>query len=55
MIGDRLGDDSLLEQPVEQQAPRTRRAAIESESELVEVVVELLGLYRTLVCTEKPA
>ena len=47
--------DGLLGQPEEQLAPRPRVAPIESESELVEVVVEVLAADPPLVSPENPA
>ena len=39
----------LLEQSEEKQATSLRTAAIESESELVEIVVEMVGIDGTMV------
>jgi hypothetical protein len=39
----------LLEQPIEQQAPRRRSSTIEPEDELIEVIVQLAGLDRTMM------
>ena len=48
-IGDRVGHDGLLKEPIEQQPPGARCAAVEPERELVQVRVELVWLYRSLV------
>ena len=45
----------LVQEPVEEQAAGARIASIEAEGELVEVVVELLGLHGALVGGEQPA
>ena len=42
----------LLEQSEEKQATSLRTAAIESESELVEIVVEMVGIDGTMVDAE---
>src|SRR6266545_2748080 len=51
----RLELDSLLEEPVEEQATVVGAAAVEAEGELVEVVVELLRPHRALMGAEQPA
>ena len=45
LVGDRLVLHRLLEQSEEKQATSLRTAAIESESELVEIVVEMGHRY----------
>ena len=45
----------LLEQSEEKQATSLRTAAIESESELVEIVVEMVGIDGTMVDAQPPA
>ena len=47
--------DRLLCQSVEQLAPRGGRAAVETERELVEVVVEMIVTDRALVGAEHPS
>src|ERR1039458_3159367 len=54
-VRDRVRDDGLLEQSVEQQAAPPRVASVEAECELVEVRIEVLGSDRTLVGAEHPA
>jgi hypothetical protein len=54
-VGDRVGEDRLLEQPVEEHPASPRAASVEPERELVEVRVEVLGPDRALVCPEQPA
>ena len=54
-VGDRLGEDRLVEQPVEEQAAAARAAAVEAEGELVEVGIEVLASDRTLVGAQQPA
>ena len=49
LVGDRLVLHRLLEQSEEKQATSLRTAAIESESELVEIVVEMVGIDGTMV------
>ena len=44
----------LLEQSEEKQATSLRTAAIESESELVEIVVEMVGIDGTMVDAQPP-
>ena len=51
----RFGRHHLLEQPVEEQPTVPRAAAVEAEGELVEVIVELVRLDRSLVGAEQPA
>ena len=45
----------LLEQSEEKQATSLRTAAIESESELVEIVVEMVGIDGTMVDAQPSA
>src|SRR3974390_2398005 len=47
--------DRLLEQTVEQQSTRSRRAAVETECEFVHVVVQIVRLNRSLVRAKQPA
>src|SRR6266566_4226374 len=51
----RLQGDSLLHQPVEQQAARAGCAAVETKGEFVEVIVQMVWPYRALVRTEQPS
>ena len=44
----------LLEQSEEKQATSLRTAAIESESELVEIVVEMVGIDGTMMVDAQP-
>jgi hypothetical protein len=54
-VGDRGGDRGLFYQSIEQHPPRSRAAAIESEHELVEVVVDMPRVHCTVVGSEQPA
>jgi hypothetical protein len=54
-VGDRVAQDRLLEEPVEQQSAPARAPSVEAEGELVEVGVEVLGADLALVGTEQPA
>ena len=47
--------DRLLHQTVEQEAARTRSAAVESKRELVQVVVQVGGTDGALVRTQQPS
>jgi hypothetical protein len=49
---DRAEIDGLLHQAQEQQAARSRCPAIEAEGVLVQVIVEVLGVDRSLVRAE---
>src|ERR1035441_368851 len=42
-VGDGVGEDGRLEQPVEEQAATPGAASVEAEREFVEVGVEVLG------------
>lgn len=53
-VGCRFDHNGLLDEPVEQFAAATGRAAIEPEGVLVQVVVELLPGYPSLVDAQKP-
>src|ERR1035441_10892756 len=55
MIRVRWDSDSLLDQPVEELAPRRGRASIEAKGELVEVVVEMAVPHGSLVSAHQPA
>jgi hypothetical protein len=52
---DRLGGDGLLEQAVEEQPRMPEVAAVEAAGELIEVVVEVVGLDWALVGAEQLA
>ena len=54
-VGDRVGQDRLLQQPVEQQPAAARAASVKAEGELVEVGVEMLGADSALVGAQQPA
>src|SRR5947207_8256181 len=54
MVGDRVGHDSLLDQAEEQLPPVARTAAIETERELVEIVIKMHLRDRTLMRPEQP-
>lgn len=51
----RPGDNGLFEQPTEYEAAAGRRAAVEPESELLQVRLEVVGCDRALVSAEDPA
>ena len=55
VVGVGIGVQSLLEQPVEEQAPRAAGAAVEPERELVEVVVELADGLAVVEGASEPA
>jgi hypothetical protein len=54
-VGNGARSHRLLEQPVKQQSLGTGRSSIESEHELVQVVVQLAGLHRSMVGAHHPA
>jgi len=54
IIGDGIGDHSLLKQPVEKQTARARSAPVEPKGKLIEIVVELSRLYCPLVGAQQP-
>ena len=51
----RLQGDSLLHQPIEQQAARAGCTAVETKGEFVEVIVQMVWPYRALVRTKQPS
>ena len=53
-VCDRVCLNGLFEQPVENKAARTRRASIETEHELVEIVFQLGRFNCSLVRTKEP-
>src|SRR5271165_387295 len=54
-VGRRFDSDSLLKQAIEQLAPGTGSATIEAESELVQVVRQMVRTDSTLVSPQQPA
>src|SRR5207249_11564114 len=54
MVGDRVGHDSLLDQAEEQLPPVARTSAIETERELVEIVIKMHLCDCTLMRPEQP-
>ena len=50
----RFQGNSLLHQPVEKQSARPGGAAVETKSEFVEVIIQMVWAYRTLVRPEQP-
>src|SRR5436190_1975412 len=54
MVEDRVGHDSLLDQAEEQLPPVARTAAIETERELVEIIIKMHLRDRTLMRPEQP-
>ena len=54
LVGDWLHRNSLLHEPIEELAARARRAPVEAEGELVEVVVEVVEADGTVVRPEEP-
>ena len=46
---------SLLNQPKEQFATGLRRSPVEPESELIQVVAQVFGTDRTLMCSQDPS
>jgi len=55
LIGQRVDANRVFEQPQEQKTTASRPAAIETEAELVEVVVEMLWADCALVSADQPA
>ena len=55
VVGVGIGVEGLLEQPVEEQAPRAAGAAVEPEGEFVEVVVELTDGLAVVEGASEPA
>src|SRR5680860_268538 len=51
----RPANNSLVEQPTEYEAAAGRGAAVESESELLQVCLQVVGCDRALVSAEDPA
>ena len=47
--------DGEFEDSVEEQASAARAAAVETEDELVEILIEVIGLDRALVRAEQPS
>jgi hypothetical protein len=55
LVDHRIGGDGLLQQAVKQQAARARAAAVEAEDELIEVIVQMPCLHRSMMGAEDPA
>ena len=54
-VGDRLGEDRLLQEAVEQQPAPARAAAVEAEGELIQICVEVFRAGAALVGAKQPA
>jgi hypothetical protein len=54
MVRRRSNLNGLLQQSKEQLASRSRRPPVEAKRKLVEVVIEVLGAHRALVCPKQP-
>ena len=53
-VGNRFSLNGLLKQAIEEQSARTSRAPVKAKDELVEIMVQLRRLDRTLVRAEQP-
>ena len=55
MVRNGIDGPSLLDETIEQHPPALRCPAVESEGELVQIVVEIISCYRALVSPQQPA
>jgi hypothetical protein len=55
LVGERVDSYGILQKAPEQQASMTRTATVETEGELIQVVVDVVEAGRTLMSPEQPA
>ena len=55
MVGLRRGGQRLFDQAEEELAAAAGFSAIESEGELIEVVIQMLRAHRALMCSQQPS
>src|ERR1700677_3071519 len=53
--GRRRDLDGLLGESIEEFAPRGRGSPVEPEGKFVEVILKVVFIYRSLVCSEQPS